>query len=194
MIKREVHVYKTLDEFTSFLQNIPEGISQKRMQLPQRRNQPIIKTPAPAKIRQLVEAVKLHLTYQDVAIILQKFKNKVAISKNRKEDEQPIEKDDIRRVLLAINNRRMRAFIFMLASGGRRAVEGLAVRYKDIDFSTKPTKIYMRAKYSKNKLPREVYITDEASEQLKIWRKHKYGDDRMRLAKTKTLLKTYSFQ
>ena len=33
MTKKEVDVYKILDEFIGFLQNIPEDISQKRMQL-----------------------------------------------------------------------------------------------------------------------------------------------------------------
>ena len=57
-----------------------------------------------------------------------------------------------------------------------RPVEGLAIRYKDIDFSVKPAKLYMQAKYSKNKLPREIYITAEGTQFLNQWLAHKYRD------------------
>ena len=35
----------------------------------------------------------------------------------------------------------LKTYLLLLASGGMRAVEGLAIRYKDIDFSVSPTKV-----------------------------------------------------
>lgn len=100
----------------------------------------------------------------------------MTVPKDRKEDEYPLDASEVRQILLGITNRRLKAYCLMLASGGMRPVEGLAIRVKDVDFTTKPTKLYMQAKYSKNKLPREVYVSDEATEALKQWFEYKFGN------------------
>jgi integrase len=50
-----------------------------------------------------------------------------------------------------------------------RAVEATAIRLRDIDFSTNPTKIHVRKEYAKTKAARDVYISDEATQYLKQW-------------------------
>jgi integrase len=50
-----------------------------------------------------------------------------------------------------------------------RAVEATAIRLKDIDFSTSPTKIHIRKEYAKTRAARDVYISDEATQYLKQW-------------------------
>lgn len=57
-----------------------------------------------------------------------------------------------------------------------RAVEGLAIRLKDIDFSTSPTKIHIRKEYAKTKVARDVYISYEATTYLKQWIDWKYNN------------------
>ena len=42
-----------------------------------------------------------------------------------------------------------------------RAIEGLAIRLKDVDFSATPTKIHIRKEYAKTKIARDIYISDE---------------------------------
>ena len=64
-----------------------------------------------------------------------------------REDEQPIDAEDIRKILLSCNNRRMKAYFLVLASGAMRAMEALAIRVKDCDFSVSPTKIHIRKEY-----------------------------------------------
>ena len=46
----------------------------------------------------------------------------------------------------------------------------------DIDFSSSPTKIHVRKEYSKTRVPRDVYISDEATKFLKDWINWKYKD------------------
>jgi integrase len=58
----------------------------------------------------------------------------------------PFDAQDIRQILLAITNRRLRAYCLLLASGGMRATEALAIQLEDIDFTTYPTRIYMKVK------------------------------------------------
>ena len=64
----------------------------------------------------------------------------------------------------------------ILASGGLRAVEGCAIRIKDINFNVKPTVIHIRAEYVKTRVGRDIYISDEATQYLKQWLDWKYRE------------------
>ena len=46
----------------------------------------------------------------------------------------------VRKILLSCNNRRLKAALLFLASGGMRETEAFSIRNMDIDFNTKPTK------------------------------------------------------
>jgi integrase len=107
---------------------------------------------------------------------LQNSKEKVP--KVHREDEEPLDVLDIRKILLACNNRRLKAYLLVLASGGMRASEGLAIRLKDIDFTVSPTKIHIRKEYSKTRVARDIYISDEATHYLKQWIDWKYRKKR----------------
>lgn len=64
----------------------------------------------------------------------------------------------------------------LLESSGCRAVEGLSIILKDVDFTTSPVKIHIRKQYSKTKVARDSFITDEAAECLSQWIDFKYRD------------------
>jgi integrase len=57
-----------------------------------------------------------------------------------------------------------------------RALEALAIRLSDIDFSVSPTKIHIRKKFAKTRTSRDIYISDEATCYLKQWIDWKYRD------------------
>ena len=94
-----------------------------------------------------------------------------------REDEEPLDTSDIRKILLSCNNRRLKTYLLVLASGGMRAIEGLAIRLKDIDFTVSPTKIHIRKEYSKTKTSRDIYISDEATQYLRQWINWKYDNE-----------------
>ncbi|MFY9873332.1 MAG: tyrosine-type recombinase/integrase [Candidatus Nitrosopolaris sp.] len=94
--------------------------------------------------------------------------------KSYREDEEALDTSDIRKILLACNNRRLKTYLLVLASGGMRAVEGLAIRIKDIDFSVNPTKI--RIRNTKTRVSRDIYISNEATNYLKQWLDWKYNN------------------
>jgi hypothetical protein len=71
----------------------------------------------------------------------------------------------------------LKTYLLVLASGGMRAVEALAIRLKDIDFTVRPTKIRIRKEYSKTKTARDIYISDEATQYLKQWMSWKYDNE-----------------
>jgi integrase len=134
---------------------------------------------APTSIFLYVHAVKSYLLYHDIDINPAKFRRKVRLPKIAREDEQPLDASDIRKLLLACSNRRLKAYLLVLASGGMRANEGLAIRYKDIDFSVIPTRVHIRKEFTKTKVARDIYIADEATMFLKQWLDWKYSEKRI---------------
>lgn len=85
-----------------------------------------------------------YLAYYDIDVVPSKFKRKVKMPKAYREDEEALDAQDIRNILLVCNNRRLKAYILLLASGGFRAVEALAIRFKDIYFTTKKRHLLRR--------------------------------------------------
>jgi integrase len=134
---------------------------------------------APTSIFLYVHAVKSYLLYHDIDINPAKFRRKVRLPKIAREDEQPLDASDIRKLLLTCSNRRLKAYLLVLASGGMRANEGLAMRYKDIDFSVSPIRVHIRKEFTKTKVARDIYISDEATMFLKQWLDWKYSEKRI---------------
>lgn len=151
--EKQLDVYKLIDEYLSFL---------------------LTKNYATKSVLAWLSGPRSYFQYHDIDIIPAKLRHKVTIPQDRKEDEYALDKEEIRKILTRIRQPRLKTYCMVLACGGMRAVEALAIRIKDIDFNVQPTKIYMQAKYSKNKLPREIYITAEATDELKVWLDHKY--------------------
>mgnify|MGYP000155503114 CR=1 FL=1 len=69
---------------------------------------------------------------------------------------------------------KLKTAILLTSSGGLRISELTQLRYSDINFKSKPTKILIRT-ISKNKKPHEVFITEEATIQLQEYLKKHFG-------------------
>ncbi len=126
----ELNVYELLDDFVGNLIFINPHLT-------------------PTSIRLYVAAVRSYFAYYDIDVIPSKFRRKVRMPKIYREDEEPLDVEDIRKILLSCNNRRLKTYLLVLASSGARAIEGLAIRLKDIDFTNNPTKIHIRKEYTK---------------------------------------------
>ncbi|HEY7569780.1 MAG TPA: site-specific integrase [Nitrososphaeraceae archaeon] len=159
IIGKQINVYELLDNFVSF------ECSKKD----QDRNKP-------QSLKTHLIGIKSYFAYYDIDIIPSKFKRKVKIPKTIVEKQEPIDATDIRKILLSCNNRRLKAYLLILASGGLRAVEGCAIRVKDINFEVKPTTIHIRVEYAKTRVGRDIYISDEATGYLKQWLDWKYRE------------------
>jgi integrase len=155
----QMNVYELLDDFVSF-ESIRKNLIKNR----------------PQSIKTHLVGIKSYFAYYDIDIIPSKFKRKVKMPKTLKEKEEPIDAADIRKILLSCNNRRLKTYLLILASGGLRAVEGCAIRIKDINFEDSPTMIHIRAEYTKTRVGRDIYISDEATRYLKQWLDWKYRE------------------
>ena len=128
-------------------------------------------------IKLYVTAARSYFAYSGIDVVPSKFKYMVKMPRIYREDEQAIDAKDIRQILLACNNRRLKAYLLCLASSGCRAVELLSLRLKDVNFSTNPTTLHIRKEFAKTGTARDVYISDEASNFLqKQWIDWKYRD------------------
>jgi integrase len=155
LLQDKINRYEVLDRFIGYLQQF---------------------NLTPSTIKLYVASIRSYFAFNDVDVIPSKFKRKVKMPKLYREDEEPLDTSDIRKILLNCNNRRLKAYLLLLASGGIRAAEGLAVRLCDIDFSVKPTKIHIRKEFAKTRTARDIYISDEATYYLKQWIDWKYRD------------------
>ena len=157
LAENKINRYELLDSFISYLQTSNATLT-------------------PSSIKVYMASIRSYFAYNDVDVIPSKFKRKVKMPKSYREDEEPLDASDIRKILLACNNRRLKTYLLVLASGGMRAVEGLAIRIKDIDFSVNPTKIHIRKEYAKTRVARDIYISNEATHYLKQWLDWKYNN------------------
>ena len=117
--------------------------------------------------------VKSYLAYHGIDVVPRIFKNKVFMPKVLTEEEQAIDASIIRKILLKCN-KKLKVYVLILANGGMREAEALAIRIKDIYFDTIPTTIHIRKEYAKTHVGRDRYISDEAAKELKDWIYWKY--------------------
>ena len=129
---------------------------------------------SPATISLYVAGVRSYLEYHDIDITPSKFKKRVPMPKKYYENREGIDAEDIRTLLLSCTNTRLKAFILVLASSGMRANEALSLRNCDVDFSQSPTKLHLRPEITKTRQGNDVYISDEASKELKKFIDSKY--------------------
>jgi integrase len=151
--KNEVNSYELVDGFVSYLVSLHQDYNDA--------------APAPTTIALKFYAIRSFFQYYDIDINPSKFRRKVGLPKVAREDELPIDATDIRKILLACSSRRLKAYLLVLASGGTRALEALAIRTTDLDFNVRPTLVRIRKEYTKTKAGRTIYISDEATTYLK---------------------------
>lgn len=97
-------------------------------------------------------------------------KEQISIVKNQ---EYQITRKVIRQILQNANPK-LQTAILIASSGGLSIGEIIQLRLSDVNFTTIPTKILVRA-ISKRKISRETFITEEATIMLKDYLKKYFG-------------------
>jgi integrase len=153
---QKINVYELLDNFVTYLTSNT--------------------TVSSLTIKLYVAAVRSYLEFYDIDVVPSKFRRRVKIPRYYREDEYPVDVHDIRKLLLKCTNRRLKAYLLVLASSGMRPIEACALRILDVDFTVTPTKVHVRKEYSKTKRSRDVYISEEAKHYLNDLIKWKYKE------------------
>ena len=156
LIKKKLDVYQLLDKFVGFLDKRNPSLS-------------------PRTISSYVIIVRSYLGYMDLDISPQKFKNRVTLPKKPKLKKKALDSQAIRTLLQACTNQRLKALLCMLASSGARVMEILTLKNSDIDLSKIPVRISLKAENTKTDTDRDILVSKEAVEQLKMFLIKKYG-------------------
>ncbi len=112
----------------------------------------------------------------DVTINQTKFRIKIKLPKEIKQENEGITKDQIRDILAACEDIRLKTYVMFLASTGWRVFEALSVQLQDIDFNAKPVRVDLRGENAKTRTDRHTYLTQEMATQLKSWLDFKYRE------------------
>ena len=164
LIKKKIDVYQLLDRFVGFLEKRNSNSnSNSNSNLSAR------------SISLYVAGVRSYLEFFDIDIIPRKFKSRVVLPRAFKIKKKALDSQDIRTLLLACNDQRLKALICVLVSSGSRIMEILTLTNSDIELSETPTKIRIKGENTKTKQDRDILISQEAKEQLKMFLVQKYG-------------------
>ncbi|SRR6266496_2998302 len=153
ILTNEINVYELLDEFVTFLLEKNAALSAKT-------------------IRAYMAGVRSFLDYNDIEIVPRKFKRKVNMPPIFVEDEEPIDVEDIREILLHCSNRRLKTYLLILGSSGPRTIEDASLGVGDLDLDH--NKINIRKEFTKTKRARYSFISDETVKFIREWIAWKY--------------------
>ena len=130
-------------------------------------------------LKQWVVTAKNFLEYHVIDISPRRFKLKVKFPKVVKKEKEALSKEDIIELLNACSDIRLKTYLMLLAAAGFRALEALSIRNCDCDFDADPVKVFIRGEYTKTRIDRFAYLTDEAAKQLNTWLQYKYRTRRV---------------
>jgi integrase len=165
---KQIDVYELLEDFITYILETKNG-NDKTLSIKSR------------TIKAYVTAIRSYLTFKDIDIIPAKFQARVNMPKVLRKDEEAIEVEDIREILLHVNNRRLKPFLLGLGSGGPRTIELASLRLCDLDLPNNT--INIREEYTKTKQARYTFISDEAVKFLNEWIAWKYRSRRTTLTR-----------
>jgi len=109
---KKVDIYELLNSYVTYLQNGTKNGANL----------------TPKTIDNYMVAARSYFQFNDIDILSAKFKYKISMPPIYREDEQAIDSTDIKNILNHCNNRRLKAYLLVLASSGMRAIEALAMR------------------------------------------------------------------
>jgi integrase len=128
-------------------------------------------------VKQCASTVRNFLEYYDIDINPRKFKLKIKFPRIVREHKEAITKEKILKILETCSKFKLKCYILFLAATGCRAGEACSIRLKDIDF--KNSKVTIRGEFTKTKVGRYVFLTEELKDYLKKWLQQKYRERRV---------------
>lgn len=120
----------------------------------------------PKSIKLWVGAAKGYLRHSGIKIYTEDFRQLVKLPKVRRYREEPLTREIIARLMRNLTPK-LQAAVLVAVASGIRIGELVQLKISDIDFSTKPTTIRIRAETTKTRESREAYLTTEATNALK---------------------------
>ncbi len=96
-----------------------------------------------------------------------------------RKDIQALTKEVITNILNACSDIRLKTYVMLLAATGMRASEALSIRLVDCDLRANPARLQIRGEYTKTKVSRFVFLTQELVQQISLWLEYKHRTRRV---------------
>ncbi|MCV0372757.1 MAG: site-specific integrase [Nitrosarchaeum sp.] len=151
-------IYKILNEFVVFLDS--HGYK-------------------PKSIMTRMASVKGYLRNLGLRFNSEDYKQMVRIPKVIRQRDEPVTKELISKLQRNLPPK-LQTVILVLSSSGMRLGELVQLELGDIDFTTNPTTIRLRAETTKTRTERETFLTTEATNSLKEYLKRSFEWDETR--------------
>lgn len=121
-------------------------------------------------IQTRMASVKGYLRHLGIKIYSEDFKYSVRLPKTIRQREEPITRAIIVRILKHLPPK-LQTVVVILSASGMRIGELVQLKLSDIDFTSTPTMIKIRAETTKTKQSRDTFLTEEATSMLKDYLK-----------------------
>ena len=128
----------------------------------------------PKGIHSRLSAVKGFLRHLKADVSSDICKQRVRLPRTIRKREQPLTKELISQLLRNLSPK-LQTVILVLSASGMRLGELVQFRLDDIDFTTTPVTIRLRAETTKTRTERDVYLTKEATQSLKDYLQRFFG-------------------
>lgn len=150
--ENSLDIYKILNEFVVFLDS---------------------KGYKPKSIMSRMPAVKGYLRNLGLRFSSEDYKQMVRIPRVIRQREEPVTKELIIKLQRCLPPK-LQTVILVLSASGIRLGELVQLELGDIDFSTHPTTIRLKAETTKTRTERETFLTTEATNSLKEYLKRSF--------------------
>jgi integrase len=168
----------TINKLFNFRENIYDLLSSYVSWLSERVDKNGHKLSA-SSIKNIVIIVRTFLESFDIDINQRKFRLNVRLPRVVRQYKKALSKEDIVKMLEACSKFKLKTYLICLAATGMRASEAASIRIKDLDFQS--SKIEIRGEFTKTKVGRYCFMTDELKDYLKQWIEIKYRERRLYL-------------
>lgn len=125
-------------------------------------------------IRTLTISAKKFLRFSGVPVDNETFREQVLLPRKEHSEKAGIDKATIIKILNACRDMRLKTVLMFYAASGVRAVEGTAMRWRDLDLKSDLPTFSVRKEYSKMRVARTRPLTEEMRDQLRLWREYKF--------------------
>lgn len=170
--RNELDIYETVENFTNFMLH------------------DLNKSPNTAHAA--LKAVKSLLRSERISLDPKVIAESAGIPKPYKDEgEYALTKETISKILQSAKVRRLRVFLFCLASSGCRLLEMSSIRWKDVNFDSRPTTIHLQPQYTKTRNGRLVFVSDEGTEELKQWHYYKSKENTEKIDPNSLVFQTH---
>gem|GEM_PF-5237107 len=116
-----------------------------------------------SSLKKRVNVLKMLLLFHDVEVSDNKLKTKLKLPRTIRRHKEPIDRQDIREILQACEDIRVKTYIMLLAGTGMRAREALALRFQDFDITADPPRINIPGDITKTRTEYLTFLTPQTS-------------------------------